>query len=362
MSLSVLWLLSRLTGQQWGINWFSDFLTLAISMSRPSYCLWIICLWLSRNVGVPVVAQEITAATSKRVIVAADGNGDYLTVQAAVNAAPTDKTKRFVISIKPGIYREKLVISRDRGPITLQGEDALTTTMTFSDSAGTLDAEGKPLGTSGSYSSRISSDDFVAENITFENSHPMGGGVGNQALALYFEGDRGVFRKCRFIGRQDTLYLKANRQYFEDCFIAGQVDFIFGGATAWFERCILHCVAPGIAITAASTPQEQPFGYVFSRCKITAPEGANWKTHLGRPWRPYGSVLFLNTEMADVIEPAGWHNWNKTDNEKTARYGEYRGTGPGANTLARVPWSRQLGVAEAAMLTLEKVMGDWNPN
>ncbi len=306
------------------------------------------------------LAQE-RAATEQRVTVASDGSGQYKTVQEAVNAAPTDKTRRFVIHLKPGTYKEKLVVPQDKGPITFQGDDALTTILTYDDFAGKLDAAGKPLGTGGSYSVSIASDDFIAENVTFENSHEIGGGTGNQALALSFKGDRGVFRKCRFLGRQDTIYLERNRQYFEDCFIAGQVDFIFGGATAWFERCQLHCVAKGIAITAASTPQDIPFGYVFSHCKITAEAPANWTTHLGRPWRPYASVTYLHTEMAGIIAPAGWNNWSKQENEKTARFAEFGSTGAGANSAARVGWARQLTAEEAAAITLERVMGNWKP-
>ncbi len=307
---------------------------------------------------------QATFPTVQRISVASDGSGDFKTVQDAVNAAPNGGAARCIIALKPGIYREKLVIPREKGPLTLEGTDAAVTVLTFDDFAGRLDAQGKELGTSKSFSTSVSSDDFVAENITFENTHEIGGGVGNQALALSFQGDRGVFRRCRFLGKQDTLYLARNRQYFEDCFIAGQVDFIFGAATAWFERCELSLVARGIAITAASTPQESPFGYVFSHCKISAPAGAAWKTHLGRPWRPYASVIYLHTEMAEVIEAAGWNNWNKPDkpdNEKTARYAESGSSGPGANSASRVAWSKTLNEAQARAVTLDKVLGDWNP-
>ena len=312
----------------------------------------------------PANAQQAALPATPRVTVALDGSGDFRTVQAAVNAAPNGGANRFTVAIKSGTYREKLVIPREKGPLTLEGSGAATTILTFDDFAGRLDSAGQPLGTSKSFSTSIASDDFVAENLTFENTHEIGGGVGNQALALSFSGDRGVFRKCRFIGKQDTLYIARNRGYFEECFIAGQVDFIFGGATAWFEKCELNLVAPGIAITAASTPQESPFGYIFSHCKISAPDGATWKTHLGRPWRPYASVIFLNTEMTDAIEPAGWNPWNKPDkpdNEKTARYAEFGSFGPGANPAARAAWSKQLSETEARAITLEAVMGDWNP-
>jgi len=297
------------------------------------------------------VAANATAV--RTVVVAADG-GDFKTVQEAVNAAPTDKTTRFVIRIKPGTYKEKLTVPREKGPITFLGEDAATTILTFSDHAKTLGADGKEIGTSRSASILIQADDFIAENITFENS---AGPVG-QAVAVNVWSDRGIFRKCRFLGWQDTLLVNRNRQYFEDCYIDGSTDFIFGASAAWFERCHLHIRRSGY-ITAASTPQEQPFGYVFSHCKITGEPDA--KTFLGRPWRPYGSVIYLNTEMQDVIRPEGWDNWRNAENEKTARYAEYGSSGPGANPDKRVPWSRQLTDVEAAAITLQKALGGWNP-
>lgn len=312
----------------------------------------------------PAGAQWIAPGAKPNAVVAADGSGTHKTVQEAIAAAPAAGGTRFFIHVKPGTYKEKLLIAKDKGPITIHGDAAETTILTYSDSAGTLDASGKELGTSGSYSTKIEAREFAAENVTFENTHGTSGGKGNQAVALYLNSDRAVFRKCRFVGMQDTLYANGGRQYFEDCHIAGTVDYIFGGATAFFERCELHCVGKGVSITAASTPQQSPFGYVFSNCKITAEAPANWKTHLGRPWRPYASVTYLNTEMADVVISAGWDNWKNPENEKTARFAEYRSTGPGANPGARVPWSKQLTDEEAAAFAMEKVLAGsdhWNP-
>jgi PelA/Pel-15E family pectate lyase len=316
-------------------------------------------------------AQEAPAAnTGKTVTVAADGSGDFKTVQEAINAAPTGGTSRFVIRIKPGTYKEKLTVAKNKGPITFLGEDAATTVLTFSDHAKTLAPDGTELGTSKSASILIQSPDFQAENITFENS---AGPVG-QAVAVHVRGDRAVFRKCRFLGWQDTLLTnqdasqtKGNRQYFEECYIDGSTDFIFGPAIAWFERCRLHVRRSGY-ITAASTPQDQPYGYVFSNCTITGEPDV--KTILGRPWRPYASVIFLNTTMQDVIRPEGWNNWpNATnnegkDNEKTARYAEYGSKTPDGKPVDLTPraaWSKRLTAEEATAITMEKVFGDWDP-
>src|SRR6266404_1180700 len=181
------------------------------------------------------------------------------------------------------------------------------------------------IGTFRTPSTIIDADDFTVENITFENS---AGPVG-QALALRVDGDRVVFRNCRFLGWQDTILLNHGRQYFEGCYIAGHVDFIFGGATAFFERCHIHCLKDGY-ITAASTPDNQPFGFVFSNCEITG-ESGSVRTYLGRPWRPFASVVFLNTEMSATVRPVGWNNWSQPEREKTARYAEFNSTGPGAD-------------------------------
>jgi pectinesterase len=308
------------------------------------------------------LSQTESTAIGKSMTVAADGSGDFKTVQEAINAAPVDKNASFKVHIKPGTYREKLTIPKDKGPILLLGEDPATTVLTFDDHAKTIGADGKQLGTAHSASVTVRADDFTARNITFENS---AGRVG-QAVAVAVSSDRAIFRKCRFLGWQDTLWLRGNRQYFEDCYIAGHEDFVFGASAAWFERCELYCRLGG-AITAASTPKEQPFGLVFSKSKITAAPIQERRAHnrptsvLGRPWRPYASVIFLNTEMSDVVAPAGWENWDNPTNEKTARYAEYHSTGPGANSQTRVAWSRQLTQAEANAITVEKVLNGWNP-
>ena len=287
------------------------------------------------------------------VVVAADGSGEFQTVQAAIDAAPSKATQRFVIQIKPGTYKEKIRVARDKGPISFVGEDAATTILTFDEAAST-ERDGKAVGTSGSYSVRIESKDFVAENITFENS---AGQKAGQAVALYVDADRATFRKCRIVGWQDTLYANGGRQFYEDCFIAGSVDYIFGGATAWFEKCELHSRGNG-QITAASTPAELPYGYVFSNCVISAEPGL--KIGLGRTWRPAASVAFLNTQMPDAVAAVGWNDWGNAENQKTARYAEHNSQTPDGEPLdvaGRAPWARQLSATEAAGYSIPNVLG-----
>lgn len=307
-----------------------------------------------------VVSGGQAKAVQADATVAPNGDGQFKSIQDAINAAPqtTSRTKPWVIHIKPGVYRELIYVQREKRFISLVGDDAEKTILTYNLNATMLGQDGKAIGTFRTASTVIDADDFTAENLTFENS---AGPVG-QALAIRIEGDRVVFRKCRFLGWQDTILANRGRHYFEDCYITGHVDFIFGGATAFFERCHIHCLRNGY-ITAASTPQEQPFGFVFSHCRITG-AGPEVKAYLGRPWRAFAGAIFLNTEMSEVVRPVGWHNWDKPDREKTSRYAEFGSTGSGAQKETRVSWAKQLSAAEARSITLEKVLRGvdrWNP-
>jgi pectinesterase len=298
------------------------------------------------------------ATIQTEIVVAQDGSGQFKTVQDAIMSVPAGTASNpVVIRIKPGTYKELIYIQHEKRFFRLIGEDARTTILTFDLNANLVGKDGKPIGTFRTPSTVIDADDFIAENITFENS---AGPVG-QALAIRVDGDRVVFRRCRFLGWQDTLFLNRGRQYFEDCYITGHVDFIFGAATAFFERCHIHCLRDGY-ITAASTYDYDQYGFVFSDCKITG--DAEVKTYLGRPWRDFSNVIFLNTEMSVVVRSEGWQNWNLPAREKTARYAEFNSSGPGGHTKGRVPWSRQLTTKQAKLITVKRVLAGndgWNP-
>jgi pectinesterase len=302
----------------------------------------------------------VAKASPVELTVAADGSAKYKTVQEAVMAVPAGTAESpVVIRVKPGTYKELVYIQREKRFFRLIGEDASKTVITFDLNANLKGLDGKPIGTFRTPSVQIDADDFAAENITFENS---AGPVG-QALAIRVDGDRAVFRNCRFLGWQDTMLLNRGRQYFENCYVEGHVDFIFGAATAFFERCHIRALKDGY-LTAASTPDDQPFGFVFSHCRVTGatPEV---KTYLGRPWRAYSAVTFVDTEMSEAVRPEGWHNWNFPEREKSVRYAEFGSKGPGANSSARVAWARRLTKAEAKAITPRKVLGGadgWNPN
>ncbi|MCI3926291.1 pectinesterase family protein [Paenibacillus sp. TRM 82003] len=293
-------------------------------------------------------------------VVAADGSGDYATVGEAIAAAPSGATSPFVIYIKRGTYKEKLIIGEEKSNLALIGEDRKGTLLTFDDYAGVERPAGYRLSNTEIPSVYVTASDFYAENLTFENT----AGTIAQALALYAHGDRTIFRHVDFLGWQDTLRVEGpdKRQYFYDCYIEGHVDYIYGSGTAVFDRCAIHSKAVGY-ITASSAPATVRHGMVFLDCVLTgdAPPGT---VYLGRPWRDYAATMFVNCRMDEAIHPSGWHNWEKPECEWTSRYGEYGSVGPGANDATRVGWAKQLSEESAKRLTAERVLGgddQWNP-
>ena len=295
-------------------------------------------------------------------IVASDGTGQYTTVRAAIDAAPQfthAAAGRWTILVKAGTYREIIYIQREKRFISLVGEDAEKTVITFDLYNDYPAPDGKPTATFRTPTVILDADDFTIENLTIANT---AGPKKGQALAIRVDGDRATFRRCRFLGYQDTLLVNRGRHYFEECTIAGSTDFIFGGATAYFERCTIHALLSGY-LTAASTPDFSPHGYVFRHCKITG-ETPDVKTYLGRPWRDYAQTIFLFTEMSANVRPEGWDNWKKPYAEKVSRYSEFGSTGPGANPAARVTWAKPLTESAALALTPQKVLGGtdgWDP-
>ncbi len=289
-----------------------------------------------------VPAFVATAAEAPtRIVVAADGSGDYATVAEAVRKVRGDMDDPVTIFIKNGVYREKILMNATANNLTLEGESAEGTIITWDDYASL-----RNMGTSGSYTFKVEGNNITFRNLTIENAS----GNKGQAVALHTIGDRLTFVNCRFLGNQDTLYTggRGARLYFEECYIEGTTDFIFGSATALFNRCHIHGKMDSY-ITAASTAAENPVGYVFYQCKVTAAPDVK-ALYLGRPWRPNASTFYIECELPSAIHPAGWHNWGKASNEATARYGEYGCTGEGAAQESRVGWRKKLGADEAARL------------
>lgn len=304
-----------------------------------------------------IAMASVLSAQSYDFTVSKDGSGDFTSVQDAINAVPDFRKATTRIFIRSGVYKEKLTLPPTKTNVTIVGEDNQKTIITYNDFASKKNRFGEELGTTGSTTFFVFGDGFTAENITFENSS---GPVG-QAVAVRVDGDRVTFTNCRFLGFQDTLYPhgERSRQYYKNCYIEGTVDFIFGWSTAYFEDCTIYCKQGGGYITAASTLEETPHGFVFVNCRITGDADVN-TFYLGRPWRPHAKTVFINCFLDRQIKPEGWHNWNKPDAEKTAYYAEYNSTGPGANPSKRVAWSKQLSSAEAAEYTRMNILGDWN--
>lgn len=294
-------------------------------------------------------------------VVARDGTGQFRTINEAVEVCRAFMEYHKVIYVKKGVYKEKVIVPSWLTNIEVCGENAENTIITYDDHANIRFKEtGQPMGTFRTYTVKVQGNYITFKNITIENNAARLG----QAVALHTEGDHLVFINCRLLGNQDTVYtgVANTRIYFKNCYIEGTTDFIFGPSTAWFEGCIIHSKQDSY-VTAASTPADVTYGYVFNNCKLTAAEGVT-KVYLGRPWRPYAYTLFMNCELGSHIVPCGWHNWGKASNEETARYAEYNNSGAGASTKDRASWSKQLTKKEAAKVTLEnvfKIDNSWIP-
>jgi pectinesterase len=281
--------------------------------------------------------------------VAKDGTGDFKYIQDAIDAMRVYPLLPITLYIKNGVYNEKIQLPAENTDVTFIGESVEKTIIVFNDYAG----RGR-LTTFTSYTAKISGNRFVAENITFSNS---AGPVG-QALALYVDADKAVFKNCRFLGNQDTIFAAGEnaRQYFVNCYIEGTTDFIFGPSTAVFQNCTIRAKTTSY-ITAANTPQGKKFGFVFLDCNIVADSTVS-KLLLGRPWRAYAKTAFIRCQLPAVIAPEGWNNWGNPENEKTTVYAEYKNTGEGAATNGRVVWAKQLSDKEAKAYTVETIFSN----
>lgn len=292
---------------------------------------------MRKVLGLLLLLSVVSAAWAQErqdtIVVSRDGTGNFRTLQEAIESARAFMDYTVTIYVKNGVYKEKVIVPSWVENIDIIGEDRDKTIITYDDHANI-----NKMGTFRTYTVKVEGSDITFKNLTIENNAAQLG----QAVALHTEGDRLKFINCRILGNQDTIYTgaKFTRLYFKDCYIDGTTDFIFGPSTALFEDCIIHSKRNSY-VTAASTPKEAKYGYVFKHCKLTAEPGVD-KVYLGRPWRPYAYTLFIECELGKHIVLAGWHNWGKQSNEETARYMEYKNTGEGANASERVAWSKQL--------------------
>ena len=314
---------------------------------------------MRKVLGLLLLLSVVSAAWAQErqdtIVVSRDGTGNFRTLQEAIESARAFMDYTVTIYVKNGVYKEKVIVPSWVENIDIIGEDRDKTIITYDDHANI-----NKMGTFRTYTVKVEGSDITFKNLTIENNAAQLG----QAVALHTEGDRLKFINCRILGNQDTIYTgaKFTRLYFKDCYIDGTTGFIFGPSTALFEDCIIHSKRNSY-VTAASTPKEAKYGYVFKHCKLTAEPGVD-KVYLGRPWRPYAYTLFIECELGKHIVPAGWHNWGKQSNEETARYMEYKNTGEGANVSERVAWSKQLTKKEAEAVTVDAIFStqsNWNP-
>ena len=314
---------------------------------------------MRKVLGLLLLLSVVSAAWAQErqdtIVVSRDGTGNFRTLQEAIESARAFMDYTVTIYVKNGVYKEKVIVPSWVENIDIIGEDRDKTIITYDDHANI-----NKMGTFRTYTVKVEGSDITFKNLTIENNAAQLG----QAVALHTEGDRLKFINCRILGNQDTIYTgaKFTRLYFKDCYIDGTTDFIFGPSTALFEDCIIHSKHNSY-VTAASTPKEAKYGYVFKHCKLTAEPGVD-KVYLGRPWRPYAYTLFIECELGKHIVLAGWHNWGKQSNEETARYMEYKNTGEGANASERVAWSKQLTKKEAEAVTVDAIFrtqSDWDP-
>jgi pectinesterase len=320
--------------------------------------------------------KTVFTTEERKIFVSKDGDGDYKTIGDAFEYAeklPHDENVTIVI--KNGRYFEKLSLCRPN--VTIIGEDAEKTVIENDSSARDLLSDGTPIGTYATATVHIveGSDNFVCKNVTFVNSAGLGKFVG-QALALFVDCDKAMFENCRFVANQDTLLAapnhidydgeteKNNRMYFKNCYIEGNVDFIFGGATAVFEGCEIFCrkreEGNNSYITACCTPKNSAFGFVFKNCKVTGDADEN-TVYLGRPWRDYAKATFINTDFSSVVNGSLFIAWNDTEKHKTSCYEICDCTGTGIENGVPVEWCHILDSDEAEDYTNEAVFGDWNP-
>jgi pectinesterase len=292
----------------------------------------------------------LPAFADVHVVVSQDGKGDFKTIQQAIDHAPPYGNDRLIVEIRPGSYHERVMVPQDKPRVTFLGKDAASTIITYSMSA---TAAG---GTFFSSIVHIEAAEFEAENVTFENSY----GVGSQAVAISIQSDKAEFRKCRFLGWQDTVYANKGRQYFKDCYIAGHVDFIFGNATAFFENCEIHSLGAGYLTAQSRLAADSSTGYVFYKCNFTG-ENTGKGVFLGRPWRPYARVVYLDCTLGAHIRPEGWDNWRDAENEKTAWFAEYNSKGPGADAAKRAGWAHTLTAEEAKPFEKDNFLQGWKP-
>ncbi|KAH7428109.1 hypothetical protein KP509_10G076400 [Ceratopteris richardii] len=294
------------------------------------------------------VAKNVFTPSSTLRVDGKPGNGHYTSIQQAIDSVPAYNVHRVIIQISPGTYNEKVKIPWNKPYITLQGSGySSQCVIVWNDTADKVGDDGKPIGTFNTATVAIDAPYFIARNLTFKNAapHPTSGAKNKQASAIRVSGDASAFTGCQFLGAQDTLYDHKGRHFFQDCYVEGSVDFIFGDGLSMYQNCHLHAIGAryeALAAQSRSSPLEDS-GFSFVNCKVTG----SGLLYLGRAWGSFSRVVYAYTYMGNIIVPQGWYDWGDPTRERTVYYGEYKCSGPGANLKGRVAWSRQLSDEEA---------------
>ncbi|KAF3967114.1 hypothetical protein ACB098_10G067000 [Castanea mollissima] len=284
--------------------------------------------------------NEVTISVSQ------NGTGDFKTIREALNSIPLYNTRRLILVIKPGVYREKITIPRTLPFVTFLGDANDPPTITGNDTASVARRDGSPIGTFQSATVSVDANYFVAINMKFENTAPHEiGSIGEQGVAIRISGTKAAFYNCSFYGSQDTLYDHKGLHYFNNCFIQGSVDFIFGYGRSLYENCNLNSIAKKVGSLTAQkrTNSSLESGFSFKDCVVTG----SGQVYLGRPWGDYSRVVFSYTFLDKTVLPQGWSDWGNQKRDFSLYYGEYKCSGPGANLTGRVPWARMLTDEEA---------------
>ncbi|MFT4114558.1 pectinesterase family protein [Silvibacterium sp.] len=323
-------------------------------MKHFSICCAIYFFSLSLFTGI-AYAADVTVLVKPGA--PSDGRTQFPTIQNAVDHAPQPEGNgRVILQITPGIYHERVWIPQNRPRLTLIGlgakpEDTVITADKFAKEQG---------GTFFTETVEVNGEAFEADNLTFENS----AGKQGQALAISVLSDKAIFKHCRFLGYQDTLFANWGRQYYVDSYIAGAVDFIFGNAAAFFDRVEIHAVAPGYLTAQSRLSADEATGFIIRNSRVATDNLGDHKVSLGRPWRPFSRVVYLETEMDSGVTPEGFTLWRKGDDPSTMFYAEYHSTGPGSPPTARASFVRQLTAAEATRFAPDIFLqgtDHWNP-
>lgn len=307
-----------------------------------------VCLLACLGLSLPALAQDVYVRVSPDVKTGTEGTTAFPTIQMALDHHPFPGVRpdgtlgRVYIQIAPGIYHERIIVTQNHPNITLVGMGNSPSAVVITNSLNAKQAGG----TFFTETAEINGAGFEADNLTFANT----AGNTGQAVAVAVRADRAVFKHCRFLGHQDTLFADYGRQYYLDSYIEGGVDFIFGNAAAVFDRAEIHSNGPGYLTAQSRTAPDQTTGYVILNSTVTSgidPGAGRDSISLGRPWRPYSRVVYIHTELPANVIPEGWSKWGKTPGTPQAYYAEFEDKGPGANPAARAPWSHQLTAAQA---------------